>query len=275
MIKTKNILFAGASMIVILLTLTLGSCKKESTPTIATTTYNLKVKDQLGISGTVTFTQTSATVTTIDIVVAGSDAEYHPAHIHLNSSVEGGAIALSLNPVIGGKSSTTVTALDNGSSINYSQLLDFDGYLNVHQSSSNLGIIIGQTDIGGNALTTTNKTYTLNTFASSGVSGTALFEKRKNGKALVSISLNGTLASGVHPAVIHIGSVATVGGGPTVKTLNPVDGATGKSYTNIRTLDDNTPITYDNILVYDGYLAIHESTLLMASVLCQGNIGTH
>ena len=275
MTKTKTSIFTAITAIAIILLFTISSCKKETTPTIATTTYNLKVKDQLGVSGTVTFTQTSATVTTIDIALTGGDTEYHPAHIHLNSAVEGGAIALTLSPVIGGKSSTVVTALDNSTPISYSQLIDFDGYLNVHQSSSNLAVIIAQTDIGGNALTTTNKTYTLNSVGASGVNGTALFEKRKNGKALVSISLSGTLAGGIHPAIIHIGSVATVGGGPTVKTLTPVDGTTGKSYTNIRTLDDSTPITYDNLLVYDGYLAIHESALLMANVLCQGNIGTH
>jgi hypothetical protein len=87
--------------------------------------------------------------------------------------------------------------------------------------------------------------------------------------------LTGTLAGGTHPAIIHIGSVETVGGGPTVKTLNEVNGATGKSYTNLLVLDDLTPVTYDNMLVYDGYLAIHESTLLMANVICQGNIGTN
>jgi len=274
MIKTKK----GAVMMIAacaIMLMTIGGCKKEEDAKPKTTTYNLKVKDQLGVSGTVTFTETSSTVTTISIALSGGDTENHPAHIHLNSAVESGNIAISLNAVVNGVSTTDVTKLDNSSAINYSQLIAFDGYLNVHQSANNLTTIIAQTDIGGNELTTTQKTYTLAAVGASGVSGTALFEKRKNGNSLITINLNGTLTGGVHPAVIHIGSVATVGGGPVVKTLNPVDGTTGKSYTTLRTLDNGTPISYDNAMVYDGYLAIHESALLMASILCQGNIGSN
>jgi len=274
MTTTKNKMVTAAAIVAVMLTMVIGGCKKEPT-VINKTTYDLKVKDQLGIAGTVTFTETNSTTTTIEINMTGGTSENHPAHIHVNSAVEGGSIALSLSPVVNGYSSTQVTKLDNNSSINYSQLILFDGYLNVHESTINLTTIVAQTDIGGNALTTTNKTYTLAQVGASGVSGTALFEKRKNGNALITISLNGTLAGGVHPAVIHIGSVATVGGGPTVKTLNAVDGTTGKSYTNLRTLDSGTPISYDDAMVYDGYLAIHESVLLMANVLCQGNIGSN
>ena len=274
MTTTKNKLVTGMAVFAILLTMIIGGCKKE-TVSPNTTKYNLKVKDQLGISGTVTFTETSSTVTTIDIALVGGSAENHPAHIHLNSSIEGGAISLSLNQVVNGRSSTQVSKLDNNNSINYSQLIAFDGYLNIHESSINLTTILAQTDIGGNALTSTSKSYVLNAVGTSTVSGTVLFEKRKNGNSLVTIDLNGTLANGVHPAGIHIGSVATVGGGPVTKTLNPVDGTTGKSYTTLRTLDNGTPISYDDVLVYDGYLAIHESALLMLNVLCQGNVGTH
>jgi hypothetical protein len=269
---TKGILLSTSIAFAVIMT---AGCKKDETPDPASTVYEIQVKDQLGVSGTVTFTETSATVTTIDIALVGADSESHPTHIHLNSAVEGGAIALSLNPVVNGYSSTQVTMLDNNSSINYSQLIVYNGYINVHQSSIDIGTIIGQTDIGGNALTSTSKNYNLDVANASGVAGTALFQKRKNGKALVTISLTGTLAGGTHPAIIHIGSVETVGGGPAVKTLNPVDGATGKSYTNLLVLDDQTPVTYDNMLVYDGYLAIHESALLMGSVICQGNIGTN
>ncbi len=275
MTTTKNKTVTAIAIFAVMLTMVISGCKKEKSVEVRKTTYDLKLKDQLGITGTVTFTETSSTVTTVDIAMVGGSAESHPAHIHLNSIIEGGAIAISLNPVVSGHSSTQVTKLDNNSGINYSQLILFDGYLNIHESSANLVTILAQSDIGGNALTSTNKTYTLNDVNASGVSGTALFEKRINGNTLVTISLNGTIASGSHPAHIHIGSVATVGGGPIVKTLTNVDGTTGKGYTNIRTLDDATPISYDNLMVYDGYLNIHESDLLLANILCQGNIGSN
>ena len=269
---TKSKTITAFAMMVLILTITISGCKKDSPA--PTTTYQLKTKDQLGVYGTVTFTQLSSTSTTIDIVLTGSDATSHPAHIHVNSAVEGGAIAVSLSPVVNGKSTTLVTALDNGTIINYNQLIAYDGYVNVHESDINLGTIIAQGDIGGNALTGTSKTYTLDTVGGLGVSGTALFEKRNNGNTLVSISLVGTIAGGSYPAAIHLGSVATVGGGPVVKTLTNVDGTTAKSYTNIRTLDAGTAVTYDNLMVYDGYIAIQQSAT-NSTILCQGNIGTH
>jgi len=273
---TKRRMLGGFAVFAVMISMALVSCDDEDDVVVPNTvTYQLKVVDQLGIAGTVKFTETSSTITTIDIDMTGGDALSHPAHIHVNSAVEGGAIAISLNPVINGRSSTEVTKLDNNSAINYSQLIAYNGYLNIHQSNNDMNTIIGQTDIGGNALTSTSKTYTLTQEGLSGVSGVALFEKRNNGNTLVTISLDGTLANGVHPAVIHIGSVATVGGGPAVKTLNPVDGTTGKSYTNLSHLNNGTPISYDDAMVYDGYLAIHESQLLMANILCQGNIGSN
>ena len=159
-------------------------------------------------------------------------------------------------------------------SISYSQLILLDGYVNVHESSTSLGTIIAQGDIGGNVLTSTTKSYTLDSVGAFGVTGTALFSKRLNGNTLVSIALAGAIAGGSYPAAIHLGSVATVGGGPVSKTLTAVDGTTGKSYSNIRTLDDGTAISYDNLLVYDGYIAIQQSAVIPTTI-CQGNIGTH
>jgi hypothetical protein len=264
----------GLAICAVLISVAITGCSEDEV-VVNSTTYDLKVVDELGVSGTVTFTETSSDITTIVIDMNGGGSESHPAHIHVNAAVEGGTVALSLNPVVNGRSSTEVSMLDNNAAISYSQLINYDGYLNVHQSSSDLNTIIGQTDIGGNALTANSKVYQLPEFGVSGVSGTAKFAQRKNGTTLVTITLNGTIADGIHPAIIHIGSVATVGGGPAVKTLNPVVGTTGMSYSNLRTLNDGTPISYDNILVYDGYLAIHQSALIPEVVLCQGNIGSN
>jgi hypothetical protein len=271
----KNKLLTTILVLIGLGSVVLSGCKKDKINTDRKTSYQLKVKDQLGISGIITFTETSASITTIEIALTGGSSQNHPAQIHLNSMIEKGQTSITLNPVVGGNSTTIVTALDNGTAIDYSQLVLFDGYLNIDESSSNSLVKVAQCDIGGNALTTFKTTYNLNTVGLSGVSGTAVFERRNNGYTLVSIALNGTLNSGTHPAAIHIGSVATVGGGPITKSLNDVDGTTGTSYTNIRALDDATPITYDNLMAYDGYLAIHESAILMTSIICQGNIGAH
>jgi hypothetical protein len=251
-------------------------CKKDDNTTPRKKDYTLKVKDQIGVSGTVTFTETSSTVTTVTIKLTGASGNSHPAHIHSGAAVEGGGIVITLNPVdSSGNSTTDITKRDDNTPISYDQLLAFDGYVNVHESSTNLTTIIAQADIGSNELTGTQKSYNLNAVNGSGISGTALFEQRKSGNTLVTLSLTGTIAGGDHPAHIHLGSTSTIGGGPIKKTLSDVNGATGKSYTNVRTLDDGTPITYDNWLVYDGYINVHLSMADLTTIIAQGNIGNN
>lgn len=232
--------------------------------------YNLKVKDVLGVSGTAVFNETTATMTTIDITLTGATSGTHPAELCMNSAVEGGTIIISLNPVdVNGTSSTKITT------ITYDQLINYDGYIVVHQSSNEPGTIIAIGDIGGNVITSTNKTYTLLTVAGFGVSGTALFEKRVNGNTLVTISLTGVIAGEDYPATINLGSIESVGGGPVVKTLNDVDGTTGKSYTNIRSLNSGVAVSYDNWLVYDGYIDVYQTAIHLDNIICHGNIGSN
>lgn len=233
-------------------------------------TYNLATSDMLGVSGTATFNETSKTVSTIDIVLAGAPSGTHPAELCMNTMVEGGAIVITLNPVDAtGKSSTAVN------SITFDQLIAYDGFIKVHKSTSEPNIILAQGDIGGNVITTTNKSYPLEIVATFGVSGTALFEKRVNGTTLVTISLTGIIAGDEYPATINLGSIESVGGGPVVKTLSDVDGTNGKSYTNIRTLDSGIDISYDNWLVYDGYINIYQIVPDLDHIICHGNMGSN
>ena len=62
----------------VILLLAGSGCKKSDSPA-RKSTYSLKVKDMLGVSGTVTFTETSSSVTTVDITLTGAPAGTHPA----------------------------------------------------------------------------------------------------------------------------------------------------------------------------------------------------
>ena len=246
-----------------------GGCKKDNAPA-QTTSYDLVVKDVLGVSGTVSFTESSSTSVIIDIVLVNAPAGTHPANLYMNSAVENGAVVIALNPVdASGKSSTTVTTMS------YSQLIAYDGYIKVLSSSAELNVILAQGDIGGNAITTTKKSYVLSLVGSFGVSGSALFEKRSNGNTLLTISLTGTIPGESYPATINLGSIASVGGGPVVKVLSNVNGTTGKSYTNIQKLNSGTGITYENWLVYDGYINIYQAPVAIENVIARGNIGSN
>lgn len=228
------------------------------------------VKDVLGVSGTVTFIETSGTTTTIDIVLTGAPAGTHPAQLCMNSAIEGGNVVINLDPVDETGKSSTVTSAKT-----YSELIDYDGFVKVLKSSNEANIILAQGDIGGNVITTTKKSYTLVAAGSYGVSGTALFEKRVNGNTLLTISLTGTIPGDSYPASINLGSIESVGGGPVVLNLNDINGNSGKGYTNLRKLNSGIDITYDNWLVYDGYINVYQNSISLDNIICHGNIGSN
>jgi len=267
MAKTRNVFFA-LTMISTVMLISSGCTEKDSAP--KSTVYNLKVEDVLGVTGTATFTETSSTIATIDIVLFGAPSGTHPAELRMNSAVEDGDVVIALNPIDeSGKSSTTIT------SKTYSQLISYDGFIKIHKSNFEPNVILARGDIGGNLITSTNKTYQLAAIGTYGVSGNALFEKRLNGNTLVTISLTGTISGDSYPASINLGNITSIGGGPVVKTLNHVDGTSGKSYTNIRELNSGVAITYNNWLLYDGYINIQQTSVSSDHIICHGNIGSN
>jgi hypothetical protein len=269
MLKIKNLI----SLLTIALTTTLllstSGCKKDEDP-VRETSYDLKVQDVLGVSGTVTFIETSSTTTTIKVELFGAPSGSHPAALYQNSIAEGGDLVQQLNPVDASGTSTTLIT-----SLTYSELLTYNGFIKVVKSTIEPNVILAQGDIGGNVLTDTKKTYTLGTVDNFGVSGTAMFQKRVNGATLVTISLTGTIAGEMYPATINLSSIETIGGGPVTKVLSSVNGTTGKSYTTIRNLDSGLDITYDNWLVYNGYINIYQTAVDYDNIISQGNIGSN
>ena len=236
--------------------------------------YELMEKAVPGIQGTVTFFErlSGEALSVIELTNTPENG-VHPAHIHNNTAVEGGGIAFSFNPIDGttGMSKTNIKQLDDGSAFGYNELLDFDGYINVHLSADALGTIVAQGDIGQNELTSASKSYELNENAVPGISGMVTFYERSNGEALSKIEIMNTPANGVHPAHIHVNSLAE--GGDIAIILNSVDGNSGMSYTNIAQLDDGTPFGYDDVLDFDGYINIHLSEEDLATVVAHGDIG--
>jgi plastocyanin len=263
--------------IAFLLPFIFSSCTKDDMP--AATVVNSKVfalssVGTAGVSGTATVVEKSDATLSIELnlknTVAGSS---HPAHIHLNTAAEGGDIALTLKPVDGttGKSTTTFKTLDNGTAITYQQLLNFDGYINVHLSADKLATLLAQGDIGQNELTAFSKVYALGSVAVPNISGTATFYKRVNGEALSIVKLNNTPAGGMHPGHIHANTAAQ--GGGIVFSFNAVNGDTGISTTNISKLDNGTAFGYDQLIAYNGYINFHLSAANLATLVAQGDIG--
>lgn len=271
--KTLNFLKISWVFSIILAIFLMSGCSKDETdptPPPRQKSYVLSVADVLGVTGTATFIETSTNVITITITLKNAPAGTHPATLCQNTVVEGGPVVLTLNPVdASGTSSTEVTTFS------YDELIAYDGFIQVVESESQPEVVLAHGDIGGNEITGTRITYSLDTVGTYGVSGSALFQKRVNGATLITITLDGVIAGDSYPATINLGSVSSVGGGPVVCTLNPVDGTSGKGITNVRKLDSDIVITYDNWLVYDGYINIYKTSIALENVICHGNIGSN
>jgi protein tyrosine phosphatase (PTP) superfamily phosphohydrolase (DUF442 family) len=124
----------------------------------------------------------------------------------------------------------------------------------------------------GPAVTVVNsKVYDLGTVGTAGVSGTAKFIENSDATLSIELELKNTTQGGLHPAHIHLNNAAD--GGDIALTLKPVDGATGKSTTTFKALDNGTAITYQALLDFDGYINVHLSADKLATLVAQGDIG--
>lgn len=238
--------------------------------------YDLHSVSDPDIQGTATLYERASgeTLVTLDLENTSSDG-IHPAHIHINTAAEGGDIAVTLNSVNGetGMSITHVGEFDDGEAVTYDELIDYDGYINVHLSADNLGTLIAQGDIGQNALTGESEVYDLTAVDVPGVTGTATFYQRMNDETLVVLDLTGTTFTGDHPAHIHVGSVAEAPGDIAI-TLSNVSNM-GVSRTNITQKDDGEAIVYNDLINYDGYINVHVSADDLATLVAQGDVGAN
>ena len=238
--------------------------------------YTLTAASNIAINGTAKLTKRVSGKTLVNIALMGTTPGVTSiAHIHLNTVAQTGGVVVDLTSVTGstGKSETSVNKLNTGVAITYDELLNFNGYINVHESASALSTLIAQGDIGKNELTNTSKTYPLSAVSNNAISGTAKFTKRVSGETLVSISVTGTTAGVSSPAHIHLNTAAQ--GGPIAIDLTSVIGATGKSETSVNKLNNGTTITYDELLNFNGYINVHQSAINLATVIAQGNIGVN
>jgi len=118
-----------------------------------TKSYDLAEINSSGVNGTVEFSQRKNGFTIVSIQLTGtSPGGDHPAHIHENSAEEGGTIVLDFKNVNGntGRGETDVTQFNDGTSVSYEQLINFDGHVVIHQNPADFSFI-SKGNIGSNA----------------------------------------------------------------------------------------------------------------------------
>ncbi len=238
--------------------------------------YQLEESAVTGVSGTATFKERKSGKTLVEIQLQNTpEGGSHPSHIHANSAVEGGGVMIPLTNVNGdtGLGQTDVSEDKNQNPLTYEDLIAYDGHIMVHLSAEEISTIIARGDIGENILTENEMSYDLSELNGSGVRGTITFAERKSGFTLAMINLSGTNAEGDHPAHIHANDMAT--GGGIIIDLTNVVGIEGVSKTHIEKNNNGDPITYDDLIAFDGHVKVHLSDENLGSVIAGGDIGSN
>jgi hypothetical protein len=105
-----------------------------------------------GVPATAQFRELTSglTLVTLDMDIEGATGASvsHPAHIHNNSASEGGSIAYYLSPIDGSDAASRSSKIVAEP---YDTLIDFNGYINIHESVANLGNVVSQGNVGANA----------------------------------------------------------------------------------------------------------------------------
>ena len=239
-----------------------------------------------GVDATATFWRLSDTQTlvTLELTDGNTGADVgHPAHIHNNSASEGGGIEIYLSPIDGSRGGGTSARVVD---LPIEDLIDFNGYINIHESAASLGTVVSQGNIGANAPGTVrtgldrpamprSTSYALDantnsgSVAPDGVPATATFLELTDALTLVSLNLdiNGATGASVsHAAHIHNGTASE--GGAIEYPLSPIDGGDPDSRSS-----KIVAASYDDLTSFAGYINIHESVANLADVVSQGNIG--
>lgn len=87
-------------------------------------------------------------------------------------------------------------------------------------------------------------------------SGTVTFRERVDAGVTIDIAMDPTGSGGSHPAHLHYGTF-DVPDAEMAAMLTPVDAATGASTTTIYKFLDDTEVSYNDIMSFDGSVKVH------------------
>lgn len=233
----------------------------------------LSVNDQ-PYEGLVRFYERNNGYTLVFIKIENTiPGDSHPIHIHAGRVITGGGIKINFTNVNGdtGLSYTNIEEDNNGAIITFAELLEYDGYVTMHRSISELSVFLLQGNIGKNAFTGNEITYELLPLTNENISGMATFKERESGAILFTIDLSNTAQEESFPVHIHQNSAAE--GGSIILPLNDIDGPSGEGFTEIPPKSEGGPFNFEELLNLDAFLNVHKSNNNFQLFVCQGDIG--
>ena len=277
----KNKIFRGKNINLIFflpIFFLIVNCSKEDTPPPTPTgqskqytIFNTNLSDLIG---TVDFIENTNGSTTIYLKLNNSTkGNNNPVRLRRKTANIGGGIAVNLQSVNGenGTSNTTLTKLENGESISYEQLAEFNGYIAIEGENENEGALLAYTDLGPNELTGEKVTYNL--YSPDGVfNGLATLEERKKGTAALMIglleidnesellcTLNILQENSEEEYVHQLSSITSESNGFSFNELTEINGVA---------------ITYEEILEINGYIEVGDPNNTI-SFKAKGGIGSN
>lgn len=106
------------------------------------------------------------------------------------------------------------------------------------------------------------------------INGTVTILERRDEQVEIRISITGTEGDTQHPAHLHFGDVSAPDA-EVALLLTPVLGSTGESITLTNRLNNEQPITYEDLLTFDGHIKVHQDNGPNKNIiLASGNIGS-
>ena len=105
-----------------------------------------------------------------------------------------------------------------------------------------------------------------------GFRGTTTFKEKKDGTAEIVVQLENTTGPKNFPVHLHYKSYDQEAN--LAALLEPVAASSGESITDLSMLADETPITYKQLIDFDGHISIHlDDNINKDVILSYGNIG--
>ena len=137
-------------------TLIFTSCDSDddATPDFEgeTIEYVLQPVGEVTVDGTVTFSENENGSTTIEVVMEGTEegATYSPRLLR-GSASEAGELAVTLEDIEEGKSTTNLTKLEDDSEVSFEDLKEMDGHIAIYLVAEEDETPVATANIGANA----------------------------------------------------------------------------------------------------------------------------
>lgn len=247
----------NGGLFIALTMISLSACQNnDSNPTPRTKQYTISPYGQSNISGTAKFLEvlnTDSVQVTIQLQGVSQDGSY-PVYLRQGTSIENGPVAFDLGFVDG--RSPTLTSTIN---LSFSQLLKYDGCIDIYRNPNDTVSIVAQSEIGANEI---YKSFDLHDpLNQSKINGQFRVYKRPQGTSLIiridtSVAHTGDVS---HPARVYKSD------GTRDFDLSDVSPTTGVSSTD---LSDHS---FDELTHYNGKIKVLLSQEIQDVTLSEGD----